>query len=61
LKDDNKRWKAFYEWRRGLRATGRLHDAPGHEVAAPCLAGLWALESAGDGTWLNGIEPEMPL
>jgi hypothetical protein len=32
--DDDKRWKSFYEWRRGLGATARLHDTPGHEVNA---------------------------
>jgi hypothetical protein len=31
-KDDDKRWKAYYEWRRTFGATARLHDAPGHEV-----------------------------
>jgi len=30
--DDNKRWKSFYEWRRALGATTRLHEVPGHEV-----------------------------
>ena len=30
--DDDKRWKSFYEWRRALGATARLHDVPGHEV-----------------------------
>jgi hypothetical protein len=30
--DDNKRWRSFYEWRRALGATARLHDVPGHEV-----------------------------
>jgi hypothetical protein len=31
-KDDDKRWKSFYEWRCALGATARLHDTPGQEV-----------------------------
>jgi hypothetical protein len=52
-KDDNKRWKAFYEWRRTLGATARLHDAPGHEVDAHEIEPLrhaivWALRLGWD-------------
>jgi hypothetical protein len=32
--ENDKRWKSFYEWRRALGATARLHDTPGHEVDA---------------------------
>src|SRR5262249_10230234 len=52
-KDDDKRWKAFYEWRRALGATARLHDTPGHEVDAHeieplCQVIVWALRLGWD-------------
>jgi hypothetical protein len=52
-KDDDKRWKAFYEWRRALGATTRLHDTPGHEVDAHEIEPLrqaivWALRLGWD-------------
>ena len=52
-KDDDKCWKAFYEWRRALGATARLHDTPGHEVDAHEIEPLqqtivWALRLGWD-------------
>jgi len=52
-KDDNRRWRAFYEWRRALGAAARLHDAPGHEVDANEIEPLrqaivWALSLGWD-------------
>src|SRR5262245_36742432 len=52
-KDDNKRWQAFYEWRRALGATARLSDVPGHELDAQEIdplrqAIVWALRLGWD-------------
>jgi len=51
--DDDERWKSFYEWRRALGATARLHDVPGpevdgHEIEPLRQAIVWALNLGWD-------------